>query len=176
MSARYLRHLLIERAEWMERRIISGATSHGYGHLTPALIRMFSVMGGRPVGLSELARRLVISRQAIHVLAKQAEELGLVELVPSESDRRVMLIRFSQKGWDMSDAVGREMSRIEAEIAASIGEQALATLKDLLAAHWGDEEEAGDGETGDNAFDKNSRRVAPLHSVLRAAMGSTRRG
>ena len=73
-------------------------------------------------------------------------------------------------------AVAREMSRIEAEISGSIGEEALANLKDLLAAHWGDEEQAGDGETDDNAFDKNSRRVAPLHSVLRAAMGSQRRG
>ena len=136
----YLRTLLLRRSEWMEERVLESAVRTGYQAITPAMNRLFGHMRANPVGLSVLARQLGISRQAVHVLARQAEALGLVELVDSSEDARVKLLRFTDAGWTMSDTAAREHERLERELAARIGERDLETLCRILARAWSDDE------------------------------------
>jgi DNA-binding MarR family transcriptional regulator len=136
-----LRHLLLARSDWMEVRVMDGARRNGYGEVTTAMNRLFAQLGGRPVGLSELARALSVSRQAVHQLANEAARLGLVEFVTSESDGRVKLLRFTQKGWAMSDSAARAFAAIETELAQQIGAQDLAELKRILGKAWSADEQ-----------------------------------
>lgn len=131
-----LRHWLLARSDWMEARVMDYAERNGYGHVTMALNRLFAHLGGRPIGLSELARRLSISRQAVHKLALEAQRLGLVEFVDSEVDGRVKLLRFSQKGWAMSELAAQDFARIEVEIAEEIGAENLEVLRRVLSMPW----------------------------------------
>lgn len=124
------------RSAWLEQTMFERASANGYGHLTPALVRLFGHMGRRPVSTSEVARRMAVSKQAVHQLAGQAVQRGLVEMVPSESDRRVKLLQFTPKGWQMSDTAATELQRVEAGIAACIGRPALEELRRLLALPW----------------------------------------
>ena len=133
-----LRHLLMARSDWMEQRVMGLAERNGYPHVTTAMNRLFAHLGGKPLGLSELARRLSVSRQAVHKLAQEAEQLGLVEFVPSEEDGRVKLLRFSQKGWRMSEKAAASFAEIEQELAAHIGAQEVESLKRILAMPWPD--------------------------------------
>jgi DNA-binding MarR family transcriptional regulator len=132
----YLRTLLLRRSEWIEARVLEAASRHGYGAVTPAMNRMFAHMRSRPVGMSDLARQLGISRQAVHELARQAEALGLVELLASERDARVKLVRFTAAGWKMSDCAARELDAIERALARQIGAAQLESLRRLLAMPW----------------------------------------
>lgn len=132
----YLRNLLLARSEWMEERVLQGAVRNGYGSVTPAMNRLFSRMGHRPVGLSELARRLAVSRQAVHQLAREAERLGLVEFVPSAHDARVRMLQFSAKGRDMSASAARELRQIEDELREALGEEDFLALRRILAREW----------------------------------------
>ncbi len=148
-TAPLLHQLLMQRSQWMNTRLLDRASRHGYGDVTDAMARMFAHLAkGRPLGLSELARRLAVSRQAVHQLANEAAALGLIEFVPSESDGRVKLLRFTQKGWAMSDAAVRELQTIEAELAAQIGAEDLAALKRILAKAWS-ADEGGAGGLGE---------------------------
>ena len=131
-----LRHLLMARSDWMEQRVMALAARNGYPHVTTAMNRLFAHLGGKPLGLSELARRLSVSRQAVHKLAQEAEQLGLVEFVPSEEDGRVKLLRFTQKGWRMSEKAAASFAEIEQELARQIGTQELESLKRILALPW----------------------------------------
>lgn len=143
-AAPVLHQLLLNRSQWMNTRLVERAARNGYGEVTDAMARMFAHLAkGRPLGLSELARRLAVSRQAVHQLANEAAALGLVEFVPSESDGRVKLLRFTQKGWAMSDSAVRELQTIEAELAAQIGTEDLAALKRILARAWSADEAGG---------------------------------
>ena len=141
----YLRTLLTWRSEWMEARVLAAASRNGYGAVTPAMNRMFGHMRSRPVGLSELARQLGISRQAVHEVARQAQALGLVELIGTESDARVKLLRFTEAGWAMSDCAARELQAIERELAECIGEEDLQTLRRILARVWSADEAGRQG-------------------------------
>lgn len=137
----YLRNLLLKRFDWMEDCVLQQAEKSGYGQVTPAMNRLFGHMKGQPVGLSELARRLGISRQAVHKLASDAAKHGLVEFVASPNDARVVLLRFTKSGWAMSESAARDFDAIEARLAARIGEKQLSELKRLLALAWSEDEE-----------------------------------
>ncbi len=137
----YLRHLLMRRYEWMEERVLEHAAKSGYSFVTPAMARMFAHMGRKPIGISETAKRMAVSRQAIHQLAGEAANRGLIEIIDCESDRRLKLLRFTDKGWEMSAKAARGLASIEAELARSIGEDDLNELRRILSKAWpGDEE------------------------------------
>jgi len=136
----FLRTLLLRRTDWMEERVLQAAARNGYDAITPAMNRLFGHMRAQPIGLSECARQLGISRQAIHALAREAEALGLVELIDSDEDARVKLLRFSKAGWAMSDSAAREHELIEKELASRIGEHDLEELRRILSRVWSDDE------------------------------------
>lgn len=132
----FLRQLLLSRSDWMEKRLHAEAERNGYGNVTEAMSRLCAHLVGRPIGLSELARRLAVSRQAVHKLASEAAKLGILEFVQSETDARVMLLRFTQKGWAMAESATRELEAIEDNLAREIGADKLETLKEILAMPW----------------------------------------
>ena len=131
-----LRHLLMARSDWMEQRVMEMAEHNGYPHVTTAMNRLFAHLGGRPLGLSELARRLSVSRQAVHKLAIESERLGLVEFIPSEVDGRVKLLRFTQKGWHMSQLAAASFLEIEQKLSTTIGIKNLEDLRRILSMTW----------------------------------------
>lgn len=132
----FLRGLLIARVNWMEQRLYEGAARNGYGDVQPALSRMGVHLTGKPIGLSELASRLGVSRQAVHKLANEAARQGYVEFVDSPTDARVKLLRFTPAGRKMSASAEQELDAIEQEIAAQIGPQKMNLLKEVLAMPW----------------------------------------
>lgn len=137
----YLRQLLMQRHDWMEQRLYEKAAQNGYGDITPAMVRLLALLAnGRPQGLSDLARRLGVSRQAVHRLANEVAALGYVEFVDSDEDARVKLLRYTQKGWRMAESAEAELGRIEQRLTQAIGAEQLATLKELLAQPWSAEE------------------------------------
>lgn len=132
----YLRTLLLQRMNWFEERVLAKAQRHGYAKVTPAMARLFGHMGGHPVGLSELARQMGITRQAVHKLANDAMALGLVEAVPSPQDARLVCLQFTQAGWTMSAKAARDFEEIESQLRERMGTRNLAELKRLLAMAW----------------------------------------
>lgn len=132
----FLRNLLLARSEWMEERVMVGARRNGYSFVTPAMNRLFAHMSRQPVGLSELARRLAVSRQFVHKLANEAATHGLVEFVESETDGRIKLLRFTEKGWAMVANATEELQRIEQELIDTLGEHDVRELRRILARAW----------------------------------------
>lgn len=131
-----LRVLLMEKDEWLYDRTVAKAAEHGYGAVTPAMARLFVQIARASMSVSELARRLAISRQALHETVLAASELGLIELAEHPDNKRIRIVRFTQAGKRMSRKVlivDREMER---ELAERIGETNVAELKRLLALPW----------------------------------------
>ncbi len=137
---RYLRHLLSWRSEWMEARLYEKAAANGYGDITPAMAKLFAHMSARPVPMSEMARRLHISRQAVHKMANEGVRSGYIETAPSASDPRQRVLQFTPKGLKMAESAKRELDAIEARLQAMIGPDQLERLKDLLQLDWSPDE------------------------------------
>jgi len=131
-----LRVLLMRRHEWLYERGMASATENGYGFVTPAMARVFEQIGQGPISLSELARRLAISRQSLHETITAACNHGLVELVPDAANRRIRIACFTEAGKRMSRTVVQVDRELERELARRIGNDNVQTLKNILAMDW----------------------------------------
>jgi len=131
-----LRNLLFARSDRMEARVVEFAMRRGYFVASGSMSRMLSHMGTGPVGLSELARRVGTSRQAVHKLATDAEGIGIVEFIPSEIDKRVKLLQYTRKGLALAAQAASDFILIESELAEAIGQDDVETLRRILAKPW----------------------------------------
>lgn len=132
----YLRQLLGLKYDWIENQIHDSAVKAGYGHLTPALTRLFGHMRQKPVSISDLARKMVISRQAVHKLLMEAKELGYVELIDDEKNKRIKLVIFTEKGKIMSKSAISDLASLEQQLSQLLGEEDFMHLKRILAKDW----------------------------------------
>ena len=134
--------LLMQRHEMLYERAFAAAERHGYGFVTPALARLFIEVGKGPTSVSELARRLAISRQSLHQTVGVACDRGLVELAADPDNQRVRLVRFTAAGKRMSQTVVAVDRSLERELANRIGPERVQILKAILAMPWSDEPSA----------------------------------
>lgn len=144
----YLRHLLLSRSEWMEERVYERAAQNGYGDITAAMSRLYAHLGGGPRPLSDLARRLAISRQAVHKMAKEGVRQGYVELTESPTDARIKLLGFTEKGQAMAASARETMEDIEVRLRTQLGTEQVDMIKRILSEPW----------TQDEALSRQARR------------------
>lgn len=124
--------LLSNALHHFEERVIELLQAAGHDEVKQSHInatRNLDVAGTR---LTEMAQRAAMTKQSMSELVLQIEGRGLVVRTPDPSDGRARIVRFTPAGlkWlrDFRDAV-----RIaEAEMAAQIGTEALAAMKDAL--------------------------------------------
>lgn len=98
--------------------------------------------GTRP---SELARRLGVSKQAVHPLVEELVSFGVLERVPDPSDGRALLVRFSSSGtnWLMDGMA--VLGEVDAELSIALGARRARELHRALKAleAWLSEEADG---------------------------------
>ena len=132
-----LKQLLLTRSDWFAREIMKGVRgSSEYGFITPAHSRLLAHMGGKPTSMSELARRLAISRQAVHKSVTELARRGILEVQDDPERRNSKRVVYTDKGREVNRAGAAIIEAIEARIAARIGTQGLTQLKTLLAQEW----------------------------------------
>lgn len=132
----YLRQLLAQKYDWIESKLHQAAQDAGYGQLTPALTRLFGYIRKKPISISDLARKMMISRQAVHKLLIEAQTMGYVELLNDPQDKRIKLVKFTDQGLAMSQCCENDLHNIELTLARVLGDEDLADLKRILNKNW----------------------------------------
>lgn len=131
-----LKQLLLARSDWFERELLAGISTGDYAFLTPAQTRLLAHMGGKPMSMSELGRRLAISRQAVHKTVTELVRRGLLEVREDPERGNARLVVYTEKGRQVNRSGAQLIERIEQRIAERIGADGLATLKRLLGEAW----------------------------------------
>lgn len=109
-------------------RALPGAPS-----LRPAHSRVFPHLDLEGTRLTELARRLQVSKQAAGQVVDELREMGIVELAPDPDDGRAKRVRFTPLGRRGLLHGLQVLGEIESEIAAVMGKRDVQTLRALLA-------------------------------------------
>ena len=130
-----LQQLLISRTEWFSRGIMNHVRRE-HAYITPAQSRLLMHMAGRPASMSELARRLAISRQAVHKTVAELVRRGILEVRTDPERRNQRLVVYTAKGKQVNRSGVRIIESIEQRIAKRLGRDKLETLRELLAADW----------------------------------------
>ena len=104
----------------------------GYGELQPAHIALFgypTIDGVRP---TEIADRLLITKQSVNDLLRQLEAAGYLKLRPDPADARARLVTLTKSGKKLLEAVRAASWEVEREWASSIGEAKYRDFRDTL--------------------------------------------
>ena len=131
-----LRTLLRSRLEWVEDQLMQNAEKNGYGYITPSMARLYSYLGESPVPMSELARRLKISRQAVHQLVTEGLNSDFLEVIDCPDDKRIKMVKFSKNGKKMSDIALTEIHQSEQDLIKCLGEDNVKELRRILELKW----------------------------------------
>ena len=127
--------LLFKCARLMNEQAVGRIESPpGAPRLRPAHTGVFPHLDLEGTRLTELARRMGISKQAVGQLVDDLEAMGAVERVRDPSDGRAKLIRFSREpGATLLDGLAA-LRGFEAELEEALGARKMRSLhRDLTA-------------------------------------------
>jgi DNA-binding MarR family transcriptional regulator len=127
-----LKQLLIAKNDWFAEQIMDEVRGSEYGYITPAQSRLLAHMGGRPMSMAELSRKLGISRQAVHKTVVELNRRGILELQNDPERGNSKLVVYTVKGKQVNRFGAAIIDRIEAQISERIGPTAFKQLKAQL--------------------------------------------
>lgn len=129
--------LLLRGYRWFEDGLLTSLEEAGSPEITRAQSLVFAHFDREGTRPSELARRMGISRQAVHQTVNELVELGLVELVPDPVSRRAKLVLLTPLGRRTVQAALAIFGELEEELARRIGRKSVTELRRTLEADWG---------------------------------------
>lgn len=127
--------LLNNALRQFESRVIELLKAAGHDQVTLSHInatRHLDVQGTR---LTDMASRAAMTKQSMSELVEQLEALGLVTRRPDPADGRARLVSFTPEGLGWLEDFRRAVSKAEAEVAATIGPEALEATKQALSRY-----------------------------------------
>jgi DNA-binding MarR family transcriptional regulator len=134
-------HLILELFSafiWFDEGLQGRLRAAGWPQVTrPQSMVMCALALGlhRP---SDIARRLGVSRQAIHTTIGQLVDKGVLELVDDPADRRIKTVELSAQGEAMKRDAQAAMAVLVEALTRRIGARRVAALRQALLADWGE--------------------------------------
>lgn len=118
-----------------ERGVQHFGEEMGVDTLRAAHTNLFPHIDMEGTRLTDLARRVGISKQAVGQLVDELEEMGAVERVPDQRDGRAKLIRFASEGGQPVLMRGMAvLGQLEAQMQDEIGTRQMKQLHRALLA------------------------------------------
>ncbi len=123
----------IEFGEWMVRASNDRAHTLGHRDLRRAHARLMVFLGWQGSRITELAKAMDVTKNAVGQLVTELEDLGYVERMPDPVDGRAKIVRYTDEGQALIADAAAIAEQLDAEIEAIIGPRRLAALRSTLA-------------------------------------------
>lgn len=125
--------LLLRCARLLDERAVARINSAGIKpRLRPAHTRLFPHIDVAGTRLTELARRVGITKQAVGQLVDELVSLGALELAEDPDDRRARLVRFSPGGVAAIEQGLGVLAGLEKEVTRRVGRGRMKALHETL--------------------------------------------
>ena len=131
-----IKALLQEKLWLLDERFRKKRLITDYKMLTESESRILATLRGETLTISEIARRLALSRQAVHRTITRLVQRELLQMEPVPGNARDKRIVFTEKGEAMKLAGSRLLREIEQEIESRIGKDNFTILKSILNQPW----------------------------------------
>jgi DNA-binding MarR family transcriptional regulator len=126
--------LLLRAARRVNERAIGELQRTGATGLRLAHTQLFPHITFDGVRLTEIARRLEVTKQAIGPLVDELVDAGMVERIADPADQRAKLIRWTRAGGAALRHGLGALARLEHQLAPAVGAARLVALADTLEA------------------------------------------
>ncbi|WP_406102252.1 MarR family winged helix-turn-helix transcriptional regulator [Streptomyces sp. NBC_01003] len=137
-TGRDLPQLLGEARRWFEEGLLAALAAEGVPAVTPPQVQLFAALDQDGTTVSELARRMGVTRQTVHQAVHSLVATGLLEQVPDPASARRRLIRRTAEGRRTHDRARRALDYLEDQLADRIGKDVVAALRSALEQPWGE--------------------------------------
>ncbi len=104
-----------------KRQVVMSAHKGGHHLVRPSHIELLTTIGTGGDRVSDIARELRVTRQAVSATVQDLEGLGYVERRSDSTDKRAVLIAPSARGEALLDEVAHAVQEIEAHCRAVLG-------------------------------------------------------
>ena len=98
----------------------------------PSDAKTFMLAARHPRTISDIAKAMNVSRQAVHKSVQRLQDRGAVSLHPAPDSRRDKIVVITQTGHDARKLVANNIAIIEQEIENRIGKVRLENLREIL--------------------------------------------
>jgi DNA-binding MarR family transcriptional regulator len=127
--------LLFKCARLLNERAIAEVNREaGFPALRPSHTNLFPHLDSQGVRLTELARRLGVTKQAVGQVVAELEALGIVEYREDPEDGRAKLVRFSARGVAAVRHGLGVLRTLEQKLEHKIGKPRMRALHEALLA------------------------------------------
>jgi DNA-binding MarR family transcriptional regulator len=129
--------LLLGAFEWFDEGLMNELAAAGWprqNRMQSLLFANLDTAGTRP---AELARRLGVSRQAVHQTVATLEADGLLTMKPDPTSGRSKLVMLTKDGERIVGDALAAFERLEVELSRRIGSQPVSHLREALERKWG---------------------------------------
>ncbi|MFF3978177.1 MarR family winged helix-turn-helix transcriptional regulator [Streptomyces sp. NPDC001828] len=137
-TRRSLPQLFTDARRWFEEGLLAAMEAAGATPVSPTQAQLFAVLDDGGTTVSELARRMGVTRQTAHQAVHGLVDAGLLAQVPDPGSARRRLIRRTPDGERAHGRATEILERLEGHLAARIGKDAADALRSALEANWGD--------------------------------------
>ncbi len=117
----------------VERAMLERQEAGGFSELRPAHLPVLRAMGPDGARVSDIARILGITRQAVAQSVAALERSGAVELVPDPSDGRAKILRWTPAGRARYEDALALYDEVERRYVERVGPRRAAALRRELA-------------------------------------------
>ena len=105
---------------------------HGFTDFRASFHPVFQWCGPQGSRLTELAEWAGVTKPSMSEIVDILVRLGYVERTPDPSDRRAMLIRRTERGWEVNRIARQVVEAVQADWSQVIGAEAFSQLLDGL--------------------------------------------
>ncbi|MFJ9408213.1 MarR family winged helix-turn-helix transcriptional regulator [Streptomyces sp. NPDC101393] len=134
---RNLAQLLGDARRWFDEGLVASLEAAGATLVSPPQVQLFAVLDDQGSTVSELARRMGVTRQTAHQAVHGLVGAGLLEQVPDPTSARRRLIRRTGEGERAHRQAGLILEGLEERLAERIGPEAVDALRAALEGPWG---------------------------------------
>lgn len=133
-----LGRLLLTAFTWFDDSLRASLTTSGWPALTPAQSLVMAYVDDEGTRSAEIARRVGVTRQAVHRTVGELVDLGLVRMGPDPTNASARLVTFTARGRANVQAALEAFASIEGELATRIGLRDVTTMRRALERPWGE--------------------------------------
>jgi DNA-binding MarR family transcriptional regulator len=128
---------LLEGWDWFDNSLQNVLRANSYPPLNKSQSMMILYISAGVQRPTDIARKMRLSRQAIRHIAHQLVELGLIESMDDERDKRSRRLQFTERSGEIRHFAEKVIFELEEALKDRIGAKNLTELKRILQLDWG---------------------------------------
>jgi len=128
--------LLFQKFQLLDECLLNKLAESEFGEITKSQSMIFACLVGRDMTISDIAKKLGISRQAAQKTISELVIKDLLSLKPSQENKSAKLVVLTPKGRRCVKLAQKTYAQIEDDISEAIGSEELKQFRLVLESDW----------------------------------------